>query len=111
MNLENEFDRLEPDTDMEIWLSAANRLRAKVVLPAPDGDDKTNIRPRRWMASDMSSSSNQLPKSHYKGLSLFLFFDLAPASDIAIMLGQCFAKHVPASAIGHEIQGLASGRI
>ena len=35
------------ETERSIWPSAFSSLRESVVLPAPDGEDRTSIKPRR----------------------------------------------------------------
>src|SRR5258706_10501936 len=44
------LDRVDTETDIEMTGSLSNKRRAKVDLPAPDGEDTTSINPRRAMA-------------------------------------------------------------
>src|SRR5476649_1672765 len=39
----------------EIWESLPSNWRDRVVLPAPEGEDRTSIKPRRWTANVSAS--------------------------------------------------------
>ena len=104
------------ETDIAISGFSLSNLRVSVVLPAPEGEESTIIRPRLW-AFISSSEDLAVIFSHLysKFIILCLFlasftFNFTPFIDVIIMISHRFCKDVSPCTVGDKKQELCLGR-